>query len=329
MNYQHAKIAVAGEGILIPSIILCLLRAGHSVKRLGGAITTDSLNACSGSEAISLKGFHSGTETWDNTVVTDSELIILITPENPPIKRAWLEKVVRVAPPNALLLINTESIPLAELQAELPDPSRLLGLNWVYPAHLTYFAELISTPRNRREEVQAFMDLMATSWRKDPYHLPKGKSIRSKLLAAMAREAFFLIENGYVLAEDIDRACRNDPGYYLPFAGNCRYMDLMGTYVYGLVMKDLNPELSRASDVPEFFRETVAEGKLGWTSGQGSYSYPPEKVNKLEDAFRGFSEEMVGLMQRFPFPDGDTPEEPAGVSDQNEEKLKQETGTKN
>lgn len=310
MNLQHIRIAVAGEGMLIPSIILCLLRAGHSVIKVGEAVSTESLNACSGSEAISLEGFQSGTESGDKSALMDCDLIILITPENPRKKRVWLEKVVRVASPKASLLINTESVPLAELQAGLPDPSRLLGLNWGYPAHRTYFAELISTEKNRTKEVKAMMELMATSWEKDPYHLPKGKGIRSKLLAAMAREAFFLIENGYVQTEDIDRACRNDPGYYLPFAGNCRYMDLMGTFVYGLVMKDLNPELSRATEVPEFFRKTVAAGNLGWKSGQGCYAYKPEQLQALNQAFINFSEEMATLTQRFPFPEGAFPEEP-------------------
>jgi 3-hydroxybutyryl-CoA dehydrogenase len=249
------------------------------------------------------------------------QLVVLHTPENPHSKRAWLEKVFRSAPSQALVLTNSESIPLAELQAEVPDPSRLLGLNWVYPAHRTLFAELLSTAQNREEEVQAVFELIASDWGKDPYRLRQGRGIRSRLMAAMVREAFYLIENGYVEIADIDRACRNDPGYYLPFAGNCRYMDLMGTYIYGLVMKDLNPELSNAKEVPEFFDRFVASGRLGWKSGEGCYRYRSDEILRLREVFRKFSGEMAALMQRYPFPEGRFPVQPDASSGYHEKKY--------
>src|SRR5690606_22811349 len=113
--------------------------------------------------------------------------------------------------------------------------------------------------------------------------------IRSRLLAALVREAFYLIENGYVGVEDIDRACRNDAGYYLPFAGNCRYMDLMGTWAYGTVMADLNPELSNASHLPDFFNQILAERGTGLANVKVFFCLDEEDVMGIRESFQRVS----------------------------------------
>src|SRR5690606_30244795 len=98
--------------------------------------------------------------------------------------------------------------------------------------------------------------------------------------------AFYLVENGYASMESIDRACRNDAGYYLPFAGNFRYMDLMGTYAYGVVMKDLNPELSKATVVPD---SVVADFQ----------SYAADHPEHWEKIVRTVSEEIRELILKY------------------------------
>src|SRR5690606_19420495 len=172
-----------------------------------------------------------------------------------------LESCVREG---AVIAINMEGIPLAELQAVSQHPDRIVGLNWCYPADLTFFLEIICNEKTLPDHVRELEVLAKKGWFKDPYIVRSGFSVRARMMAAWAREAFYLVENGYASMESIDRACRNDAGYYLPFAGNFRYMDLMGTYAYGTVMKDLNPELSNATAVPDsvvagFDQYTVAD----------------------------------------------------------------------
>jgi len=117
----------------------------------------------------------------------------------------------------------------------------------------------------------------------------------------MVREAFYLVQNRYASIEDIDRACRNDAGYYLPFAGNFRYMDLMGTYAYGLVMKDLNKELSTESIIPEFFKKIMEEGGKGMENKNGFYQYNEEEVKKWNKLFNSFSYKIKRIIEKYPF----------------------------
>jgi 3-hydroxybutyryl-CoA dehydrogenase len=119
-------------------------------------------------------------------------------------------------------------------------------------------------------------------------------------LCALVREAFYLIDQDYATMEDIDRACRNDAGYYLPFAGNFRYMDLMGTYAYGLVMKDLNPELSTQTQIPESFA-SLFNGRNDAAETRSFYGNTREELDKMKMTAREFSYKIHRLMQQFPF----------------------------
>ena len=116
---------------------------------------------------------------------------------------------------------------------------------------------------------------------------------------AMMREGIHLVENGYATIEDIDRACRNDAGYYLPFAGNFRYMDLMGAYMYGVVMQDLNPELSKNKHIPEFCRKLFQSGAEGMRDGKGFYEYEEGEAEEWEKKFRKFSYEIKDVISKY------------------------------
>ncbi|HZG23412.1 MAG TPA: 3-hydroxyacyl-CoA dehydrogenase family protein, partial [Chitinophagaceae bacterium] len=109
------------------------------------------------------------------------------------------------------------------------------------------------------------------------------------------------LENGYVTKEDIDRSLRNDGGYYLPFAGNFRYMDLMGTYIYGIVMKDLNPELSKDSFIPAFCQHLIDKGLTGMSGGAGFYEYGPGEAEEWERVVREFSYRIEEIISKYPF----------------------------
>ena len=119
----------------------------------------------------------------------------------------------------------------------------------------------------------------------------------------MVREAFYLVENGYATVQDIDRACRNDAGYYLPFAGNFRYMDLMGTYSYAEVMKKLNADLSKDNHIPGFFSDIISNGDTGMKSNKGFYNYENGDVEHWNKMFAKFSYKIHEIIAKYPFSD--------------------------
>ncbi len=300
------SILVVGSDKLAYSIAVCLLDAGEHVTLYSEKEA--SAIECINAHFSDIYKREYDVLAMDNFVLVSQlgregnySLSIVITKENLSHKQNVIQKLERILPGEMPIAINTESIPLSAIQQDAIHPKRIIGANWVEPAHTTYFLEVLSNQRNEKGLANNFSVIAKQFWGKDPYVLHTDTGIRSRLMSALVREAFYLVENGYVTVEDIDRACRNDPGYYLPYAGNCRYIDLMGTYIYGVVMKDLNPELSKDTHIPSFFEEIINKGEKGMENGKGFYSYEGDTVNEYHQLFRKFSYQIKKLISKYSF----------------------------
>ena len=295
-------VLLVGSNKLTYSIALCLRSAGNPVV----LVTQDCESAINYFELYTTDNLL-GREQETLKITTDLHfedrisMVIAVTKEDLLVKRELIASLEKVIPMDVLIAINTESFPLSDLQISTSAPERILGANWVEPANTTFFLEIIANRTTRQSFVDYFYNTAAGSWGKDPYVINGDSGIRMRLLAAMIREAFYLIKNDYANVEDIDRACRNDAGYYLPFAGNLRYMDLMGTYAYGMVMKDLNPELAKDQEAPAFFNTMIKNAQLGMESGIGFYGYQPGEREKWEALLNRFSHQIGDLIEKYPF----------------------------
>lgn len=297
-------ILLVGDGNIVASVTMCLLNAGHKVHVCTRDVAsfTQLLN-----KHIVFQGKDNAKKHVQNYLNIDNDLngtnycklVIAITKEDIQVKRQLIKKLEGVIEKDTVIAINTESIELNALEIDCNYPSRLIGLNWTDPAHTTFFLEIIASENNPCLAVEMLI-LAKSFWSKDPY-IVKNTGIRSRLVSAMAREASFLVDNGYASFEDIDRACRNDAGYYLPFSGNCRYMDLMGPIGYGMVMKDLNPDLSKNDDLPEFLKKILQDGGLGMVNKRGFYNYSDKDVEQWKNNIEKFSYEIHSIMEKYPF----------------------------
>lgn len=304
-GYQY-KILVTGKNSLALSISVCMLQSGNRV-----ILHTDNEAGARKSINTHLQDLQkTGYAEFDlaNFEITGHlkkgisyDLAIAITNESCEEKEEIIRLLGKVVSENTIIAINSESIPLSTLQNYALHPERVIAANWVEPAHTTFFLELIINGKNDLSRINELILQARSQWKKDAYVITGETSIRAKMLSAMAREAFFLVENGYASIEDIDRACRNDAGYYLPFAGNFRYIDLMGTAGYGIVMKDLNPTLCKSHEIPDFFKDLIANGALGMKNNNGLYNYRDGDVHRWNELFRKFSYEIHHIISKYPF----------------------------
>lgn len=303
-KFKRQPILIAGSNKLAVSICVCLLRAGNEVTLLHADPSDVSLQI--NRHLTDLQEHTGEVVNGHHLHITGNpdrsggyDIAIAITDENVTDKIAVIRKLEDHLAADALIAVNMESIALSTLQHHAKHPGRIIGANWTEPAHTTYFLEIITNPITQHQLADDFYNLAKESWHKDPYMLTNDKGIRSRMMCALLREAFYLIENNYVRIEDIDRACRNDAGYYLPFAGNFRYMDLMGTYMYGVVMQDLNPELSKSTHIPQFCRDILGNGDKGMENNKGFYQYEPGEAEKWEETFREFSYRIQHIIGKY------------------------------
>lgn len=298
-------IVVLGNGTLTCSIAADLLLAGCQVElytdnpgEAGSVIHKyyAEVKGSNGTSPAQCKGLQVQTKPGNNL---KAELAIVITPEDLSVKKDTISLLEKLLGQQATIAVNTECISLGEIQQDSDNPSRIVGLNWTEPSHTTRFLEIITNATVGKLVMDQVAQL-AEALGKDPYTVEE-QGIRSRLMAAMIREAFYLVENEYASVEDIDRACRNDAGYYLPFAGNCRYMDLMGTYAYGMVMKDLNGDLSKEKQLPEFFVKIISEGGKGMENRKGIYQYTPEELKVWRKVYNEFIYRIKDIINKYPF----------------------------
>lgn len=295
------------------SISACLLAAGHRLvcvevapaklrtarRRLLELLEDAEREGLLSAPASTL--IERATFSADFAVLRGATVVVESTVEDPTIKRQVIANVEKVVSAETLIGSNTSAIPVTDLQREARHPERVLGLHWAEPAHLTRFMEIVCGKKTSLANAQRTMHL-ARDWGKEPSLLRKDIRgfITNRIMYAMLREAFYLVDEGYATVADVDRSMRNDLGYWITFAGPFRFMDLTGIPAYATVMKDLWPELSCQTEMPRLMRQLVKSGARGVSNAKGFYRYTPKQAKEWEERFLDFSYRIRELADDFP-----------------------------
>ena len=307
-----APVGVIGLGLMGTSITTCLLAAGHPVI---GIDKDPAKRRNARKHALALLGemrrekllskdparlAENLTVADDFTTLGPTALVVECIFEDLAAKREVLRQVEEVIAPDALIGSNTSALPVTELQRGARHPARILGIHWAEPAHITRFMEIIcgaQTDVRNAEKVIA----MARRWNKEPTLVRRDIRgfITNRIMYAMIREAFYLVENGYATPADVDRSVRNDMGWWITMAGPFRYMDLTGIPAYAAVAHDLLPELSCETQVPRLMQDVVASGARGVANAKGFYSYTPAQAKRWEKRFLAFSYDIRALALKY------------------------------
>ncbi|CAF0889116.1 unnamed protein product [Adineta ricciae] len=310
---SQIRIGVVGLGLMGSSITTCLLIAGHSVvaiaplhvdletaeTRIRDHLTHSfEHEICSEQPEFYWKKL---TITEDYSLLKDVLVVIECTLEDMTIKKQVYERIENVVSDQTIITSNTSAIPISLLQKETRVPDRFLGLHWAEPSHTTRFLEIICGDKSNQEKAE-WLYKLSHYWAKEPTLVRKDIRgfITNRLMYALYREAFHLVENGYATVDDVDRACRNNAGYWMTLVGCFRWMDLTGVPAYHAVMKDLFPTLHNGTEVPKLIDDLVNDGGKGISNAHGFYKYTPEEAQLWRETFEEFSYEVRRLALKYP-----------------------------
>jgi 3-hydroxybutyryl-CoA dehydrogenase len=300
------------------SIIACLLAAGHPVIALTRKLARhrgtrrriftllremQRERLLDADPARLLRGL---TLSEDVGELSRCAIVIESIIEDLAVKRDTYRAVEAVVPRRTIIGSNTSAIPVSILQRDAIHPGRFVGIHWDEPAHITRFMEIIAGERTSKRSTQQVMAL-AEHWGKEPSLVRRDVRgfIANRVSYAMFREACALVDSGVATVEDVDRSLRNDVGWWIPFAGPFRYMDLMGVEGYYKVMKDLLPELNTSPRIPPLMRKVVESGGRGISSRRGFYKYTPSQAKRWEKLFVKFNYDVRRLALQYPVDIGD------------------------
>lgn len=148
-------------------------------------------------------------------------------PERLSTKIEIFHKLDQLAPQRAVLASSTSSIPASAFTRDLDGRARCLVAHPVNPPYLIPLVEVCGTPWTDSASTDACLALMEDIGQK-PVHVRRELEgfIMNRLQGALLREAFRLVERGFIDVEGLDITVREGLGLRWSFMGPFETIDL-------------------------------------------------------------------------------------------------------
>lgn len=314
INTNEIPIGVVGLGLMGSSVVTALLLAGHRVK----AIAPMPPDMVSGPKRIREQlahcergGLLNGPAAWylkhlevsdDYSALSSCQVVLECIIEEISIKESVYKKITDHVTVHTVIASNTSAIPISQLQKNIPYPERFLGIHWAEPAYMTRFLEITCGSQTSARYANWIFEL-AHHWGKEPTLLRKDIRgfVTNRLMYAIYREMFSIVQKGEATIEDVDKAFRYDAGSWMTFMGVFRRMDFLGLKDFHRIFENVFPTLCNDEGVPELMQEMVRKKARGTLEARGLYTYTPEEARKWDEAFASFNEDIFKLAALYPY----------------------------
>ncbi len=233
------NIAVVGCGLVGQAWAIVFARGGHVVRMWDGdPQAVDRAHSLIASQVADLQGAGliddpqglrariQGCATLEEALAGASYVQESL-PEKVEIKREIFARMDALASASTVLASSTSSIPASAFTEALPGRARCLVAHPVNPPYLVPVVEICGAPWTDASAVQATWDVMVSVGQKPVrIHRELEGFILNRLQGALLREAFRLVEQGYVDAEGLDVTIREGLGLRWSFMGPFETIDL-------------------------------------------------------------------------------------------------------
>lgn len=291
-----ARVAVLGAGVMGPGIALVFAEHGFQVDLCevrqpaldaGMASLADALDlkvqaqVCDAASARATLSRVAPCIGIDEAIAR-ADLIVEAVPENRDIKRAVYAQVAEAAPAHAVVWSNTSTLDVFALAPAALAP-RLLVAHWFAPPHILPLVEVVCqapAPASLCDESVALLRALG----KAPVVLDKFVPgfIINRLLRALGRESFDMIESGVISIAELDVAVRTSLAPRMQVLGVMQRYDYTGL---NLSLRNLaDPDIVDApvNRSPALLQDRVDRGELGVGSGKGFYDYAGRSTLELQ-----------------------------------------------
>ncbi|MFF7720062.1 3-hydroxyacyl-CoA dehydrogenase NAD-binding domain-containing protein [Streptomyces luteogriseus] len=147
--------------------------------------------------------------------VRDADVVQENGPERAGFKKDLFATLAREAPGHALLLSSSSAIPSTAFTGELADEdaARVLIGHPFNPPHLLPLVEVVPGERTGEEAVRGALDFYTSVGRTPVVERKEIPGfVGNRLQNALAREAVYLVDQGVVTPEDLDKVMTNSLG---------------------------------------------------------------------------------------------------------------------
>jgi 3-hydroxybutyryl-CoA dehydrogenase len=283
-----ARIAVIGAGLMVHGNAQVFALAGHDVTitdahrpTLDSALSRISANLRDlGDDETAVSRVKPVADLAD--CVRDADYVVEAILEDMPLKQKTFAEIEKHVRADTILASNTSVMPITEIMQGLKHRERALGTHWWNPPFLVPLVEVIGTRWTSQAAIDFTMKLHDDAG-KQPAHVKKDVPgfIGNRLQHALWREAVSLVERGICDAETVDRVIKAAFGRRLAVLGPLENADLVGTDLTLAIHKTVLPDIDHRPGPSPYLERLVAEGKLGFKSGEGFRKWSAEEQTAL------------------------------------------------
>ncbi|MCG8633793.1 MAG: 3-hydroxyacyl-CoA dehydrogenase family protein [Desulfobacterales bacterium] len=284
---EQTKIAVIGMGIMGPGIALEFSKAGYPVT--GFDLNPDAVAA--GEEIIDVTlttlvetGHMTREEikpveeriTYTDSLgpaVADAGIIIEAVSENRDVKKAVFREIDSHAPEKSMIWSNTSTLNIFEILPENRQAHTLIA-HWFAPPHIVPLVEVVKGEKTASGTVETTVSMLK-AMKKIPVVMEKYVPgfIINRILRNLGREAFFLLDNGYISKEDLDLAVKASIAPRMMVLGLIQRYDFTGLDLSARNLLDENFFDPPVDNTPAALHDNINAGHLGVKAGRGFYDY--------------------------------------------------------
>lgn len=285
MEVTIKKIAVLGAGTMGPGIALSFAAGGYEVNMWTRSEATKEKALASVRAGLAAKQKLTDAERAEieqricfrpsvPEAVADVDFVMETIVENADAKKALYEELIPlVGGKNVVLASNTSALNIFEVVPKQLLPQMTIA-HWYAPADLVPLVEVIKSEQAPQEYADAVTQLLEKCGKTA---VPMKKFIRgyivNRLQQCLNQEIYYLINNGYCTAEDIDRASKAS---FVPRAmvlGLCKKLDFGGLDMTANNLRNHSYTLPETDFEPACLFELVNAGNYGTKTGKGFYDY--------------------------------------------------------
>lgn len=282
------NVAVIGTGMMGPRIAMTMALGGYPATLIGrdGArvrravegveadlaalVHNELIDGAEGKDALAR--FSSTTDL--DAGVSGAGLVIESIVEHMPTKADLFRHLDEVCPAEAILTSNTSALPVAGFADAVRRKDKVAVTHYWNPPHLLPLVEIVRGKETSDRTIEALREIMRDT-DKEPVVMQKDVPgfLANRLQHALTREALYLVQEGVVSAEDVDRAVANSFGLRFPTWGPLLHSDAVGLDLVLAVESSLVPHLERGAEPPHILRDMVDRGDLGRKTGKGLFDW--------------------------------------------------------
>ena len=292
------KIAVIGSGTMGPGIALAFAKGGYSValcdqyeSALDAAREVIHVNlltlAAHGLVDSGEIGKIEDRLTYNLSLpacACDADFVVECISEKRNLKQDLFKQLDQICRPGSVFASNTSYLNIFELVPERRLPNTVIA-HWFAPPHILPLVEVVRGEKTNRQTEDVVLDLLRAIG-KVPVLMKKyvpGHAI-NRLLRILGREVFFLLDNEYMTADQLDLAVKASIAPRMCLLGVVQRYDFTGLDLSaGNLRLDNYPE-PPIDNAPQSLVARVQRGDLGVKTGRGFFDYSGQPIEQVLDA---------------------------------------------